>query len=318
MSRRRWVALATDSAPTYAIFAPIVTWLWRRLGYRALIFIHDDEEGWATRFGQLVIGNLREAGALLVPLPTVPPLSYANTMRCARLVAASLAEVADDDFILTADMDMFPLSRNFFDRSEDLIALRALYHVWEMPRIPKPPTIDAPLQPGEHRFAMCYFGATARIWRKILPLVVGDPLASLRAIAPAEDSIDNDEVKLSRGVLTSHYAQGRIEAIARGHWKQGDLHLVDPIDGPNLSGHIHLSRSLIWLQHWQTVRGTPEAAEAIDFIPPRFPRGSDPWWCFDVARVYFPEDAVRIDAYERVARAEIATARWPETKVFPS
>mgnify|MGYP001570709840 CR=1 FL=1 len=92
---RRYVSLSVDAAPTYAALAPVTVRLWKRLGYTAILHIHED--GWGTPFGELVLREISGTGAAIVGVPTVPPLSIPNTMRAVRLVAAAVNGLELDD-----------------------------------------------------------------------------------------------------------------------------------------------------------------------------------------------------------------------------
>lgn len=303
---KRFIVLAVDAAPTYAIYLPLVVRLWRRLGYHALVQIHD--QGWDTPFGGLVLDETAAMGAHIAPLAECPPLGVANTMRCSRLVAAAGHGLAGDDFLLTADVDMIPLSRTFFDRSEELIVYRGLGDIWMQPSAPIPPAPPSVMRTGGMRFPMCYSGATTRLWREMLPLIVGDRFASLeRVIAPylppRTNYTDLDETIGSAAFLEHPRAQGAVEEVSIGVWRQGDLYLVDPIDAPKLSPHDHMHRGLLLLADgWIPGRGEPPTAP-IDFIPCRFYPGERPWWCFDVPVIYFPEEASWIEGYREKMKA---------------
>jgi len=309
--KQRYIVLACDAAPTYAIYLPLVVRLWRRLGYKALVYLHA--EGWDTPFGDLVRAELALAGSTTSIIDAVAPLGIANTMRCARLVAACEPFLDPEDFLLTSDVDMIPLSRTFFDRREDFIVYRGLGDIWMQPAAPVPPRPPAVMRPGEVRFPMCYSGATAEIWRYMLPLNYGIPHDALvDTIAPYLPSRTNytdlDETIGSYAFLAHPRAQGVVEEVSTGVWRQGDLYLVDPIDAPQLTPHEHMHRGLLLLvDGWIPGRGDPPSAP-IDFIPCRFYPGERPWWCFDVPAIYFPEEAAWITSY--VERAKVAIGSW--------
>ena len=298
----RYIVLSVDAAPTYAIYLPMAVRLWKRLGYSALVQLHD--QGWDTTFGQLVRQETEDAGARLFDLPECPPLGVANTMRCSRLIAAAIPDLDAHDFLLTADVDMLPLSRTFFDRHEELIVYRGLGDIWMQPSAPIPPAPPPVMRTGGMRFPMCYSGATVQLWREMLPIVVGDRMLSLsRTIAPflpaRSTYVDLDETIGSAAFLEHPRVRGQVEEIATGVWRQGDLYLVDPIDAPKLSPHDHMHRGLILLADgWIPGRGDAPV-NPIDFIPCRFYPGERPWWCFDVPPIYFPEETAWIASYRR-------------------
>lgn len=288
--------MAVDAAPTYSVYAPIVSRIWKKFGYGTIIFLHETEK-WENEYGSVIMEELEKVGALIWFMPTMPPLSVANTMRTSRLVAA--CDVDKDDFILTSDVDMIPLNREFFDRKEKFVVLRALYERWLACKTP-PPVLDLnSLKPGVFRFAMCYVGATAEIWREIFSLTVDEPVESLRRIVDCTtDETDFDELKLSRGILSSSRAQGEVETVVPNNiWRTGELFLVDPMGLPNLSSYYNMPRGMLRLGDlWQPGRGLPPP-EAIDFIPDRFTPTNRPWWCLEATALYHPNERAWLEEY---------------------
>lgn len=295
----RYVVLTTDVAPTYAVWAPIAARLWVKHGYRVLLFVEDSER-WAEPFVRVILNALHGFVEHIVAIPRVGAFSVANTMRCARLIGASV-DLNDDAFVLTADVDMMPLQRDFFQRDETFVVLRALSNIWTRS--------DGVLADQEHlrafidlsnfvpgglRFPMCYCGATVRIWRELFPeIVVDDATGSLaRIVGDCPDSPDFDELLVSHRFLTSARARGRARIVAPGVWAKGELALVDPVTAPLLSSCANMPRAMLrFNDFWAPCdSSTPPPPEAIDYIPLRFYPGHRPFGAFDVVSAYFPEE----------------------------
>lgn len=176
-----YVILATDAAPTYAVWTPVAARLWNRLGYHVVVFI-ERTPAWQEPFGQAILDALWNQGLIKV-IPRTGALTIANTMRCSRLVAAAAPWLEPEDFLLTTDVDMMPLQRAFFDRTEPFVVLRAMFNVWLSSQV-VPPVIDlAQLVPGAFRFPMCYaIPADTPIlmadytWRRADKIAAGDRL----------------------------------------------------------------------------------------------------------------------------------------------
>lgn len=142
-------------------------------------------------------------------------------MRVARLAVAALSDIADDDLVLTADVDMAPLDHTFFDRWDPLFVLRAdMYQ-----------PVDELLS-GRFRFPLCYVGARAAFWRKAFGLVPDDLDASLKSITCglSADSIDFDEEKATATILV--HTQGDLARAEDRVWQRGDLTLYGATDWP--------------------------------------------------------------------------------------
>lgn len=315
----RYVVLSSDAAPTYSIFLPLVARIWSRIGYRPLVLLHD--KGWYSDYGKFILDALDVTGARIDWFSQVKPLTVANTMRASRIVASALPFLKPDDLLLTADVDMVPIERAFFERDESWFVLRALYNVWcrdggvtKMPR-------DA----EGLRFAMCYCGATVALWRELMfldPEV--DPVANLKTIVTYQaleepfktrqvsergEAVwgDLDEMTLSQRWLGSlRVGFEPCVEVKVGEWRKGDLTLVDPVDRPHLSSLDNVPRGLLRLGDlWRPHLGPPPAG-AIDLIPPRFAHSTrrfHPWWIFDAVAAYYPEDREWLETYRaRVQR----------------
>lgn len=303
----RFVSLATDANPTYAIYAPIVTRIWQQLGYQPILFVHDGHGhapergvyGWETPFGDHVRASLPVPPVIV---PRVEPLSPGNTMRCVRLVAASLPHVSAQDLVLTADIDMAPLSKTFFERPAwPPFVLRAdMYGPFEGASSLRGPDGAPALLCGHWRFPLCYMGLPAVVWEELLPLVQGDPVLSLRRVLHGlrQDNIEYDESTISARLLLSRYAVGTLEHIRSSEeqgdlWRQGELELVGVADWARRDGWP--KKMLI---HGEGQVYNEVTRSAFDW---HMPRPSAPWVGGALAK-FWPELADFILPYwEKVA-----------------
>jgi len=305
--RTRWVSLSTDALPTYATWAPVVAHVWKSLGYRTAIHLHVDHAGWATPFGEIVRRELERVDAMVAWIPTTRPLSVGSTMRASRIFAAHTLPFAPDDFVLTADADIVPLDAKFFDRSEDFVVLRPLYQRWCHAGGQQPPLRDEDFVPSTNpnmqmpglpmplRFPQCYTGATARIWRELMPSSLAEMVKGF-----GHDNGDLDELRTTHAILSSPRIRGTLVELERGHWRRGELHLVDPVDRPLLlRTRVAFPRgALVGSQGWTPKEG-PIPFGAVDFQPARFEFDEPPWWCFDVVRMRYPHLSSWLDTYRR-------------------
>jgi hypothetical protein len=147
---------------------------------------------------------------------------------------------------------------------------------------------------------MCYAGATAEIWSELFPS--GD--------WSAYDSNCWDEEALTARAL--HRVRGQeFEEVARGHWRKGDLHFVDPLDAPLLSSHYDMPRGMIRLgDNWKPGGNHGPRPDAIDFIPPRWYTHDMPWWTIDAVKEYYPELSEWLDGYTLVLHSTLGSAQW--------
>lgn len=288
----RYVSLSCDANPHYAIYAPIVIRIWKALGYEPLIFLHND--GWQnTRFASRVLLEIMTGPGHVCEIPRIEPLSVANTMRVARLAAASLPYVDPEALVLTSDIDMAPLSRTFFERDAwDVFVLRADLHgpiegCASFPGAENKLHDGRPaLLCGHFRFPMCYVGMRARIWRDVMPLIVGDAEHSIRRINHGlrHDSHEHDEATTSARLLHSRYAVEPLERLSERHWQQGNLQIVTMTDWP-----FGTHRNML-------IGGQANAAVDPNAVDWHMPKPAAPW-CGRVLARYYPELAPFIEPY---------------------
>lgn len=264
----RWVSLATDAHPHYAVYAPIVAKLWRRLGFNPIVFLHN--EGWDTPFGKHVRESLNAAEPAIVEVPRIEPLSAGNTMRAIRLAACALSAVGEHDTIMLSDIDMAPLSRSFFLRHDQAVVLRADMYG---------PLIGASslnasgaftLIPGLFRFPLCYVNLTAQLWRQILPYSREDadtPVELARAylVGCRHDSPEWDEAIVSARLLSHPSVFGwplsPLKAI--DEYEQGRLRLVPMTNWPSaLPRRMLIGGEAYRINRWVAI-------DPIDFHMPR-------------------------------------------------
>lgn len=150
------VALASDPSPTYAFFLPITARLWMALGYRPLVQLVGTPAEWlADARLRLVLDETSRAGARIHWLGDPAPWYPSALSQWSRLFAHRTPRLHPSTWIVTSDVDMWPLSGEFFNRRTDGVALwyaNAYAPVWS----------DAPKWP------ICYLGANANIWQEVM------------------------------------------------------------------------------------------------------------------------------------------------------
>jgi hypothetical protein len=292
----RWVSLSTDPNPHYAIYAPIVVRLWRRLGFNPILFVHN--AGWDTAFGEYVRAALGSDFTTLTEVPRLEPLSVGNTMRTIRLAASAHAYIGSDDIVMTADIDMAPLSRSFFELPPyQAQLLRADLHGPIEGASALRNDDGIALQAGLFRLPMCYVALTAQIWRDIFPYnetCANNPVLFARRILHGcgYDSHDYDEAYTSARLLLSRYAVGALEKQADGTWRQGELRIVPMSDWPRGWPKRMLIGGDAIRPHAAGVGSDP-----IDF---HMPKPSSPW-VGPLLVKYWPEEREFIEPYWRQA-----------------
>ncbi len=315
---KRYVSLSCDAKPTYAWLLPVAAKLWETIGYVPVVQHMLGED---NAFERAV---LAWTPGLKFRVSERPPMSVANTMRALRLYA--WPHVSDaDDFILTADVDIFPLNRAFFQESYSHVALRAAWYLWLGRPDGTEPVISADTfewtpawyEVPRMRFAMCYVGLPRAVWMTLFPRNAEEAaqygteaaLGRMPSFWAGYDDPSWDESELTQRLMRLVAGQP-FQTLGRGRWKKGDLHLVDPLDAGLLSAYKNMPRGLLRLGDLWTPRHGPRPESAIDFIPPRMARHDHSLWIFDVVKLWYPELSAWCDKYVREVGSTLKDARW--------
>jgi len=153
----RHVVTSSNLNHDYAFYAPIVTAMWMRLGYRPIIFLVGGAEEWKShRFGSIALSEARKRGAVIHFVDRVDGYPESASAQVVRLMGAYTPLVREDDYLMTTDIDMLPLSREF----------------WSSP-LGNGHRVDvyfANAYEGEQRphWPICYIGMTAASWVLLL------------------------------------------------------------------------------------------------------------------------------------------------------
>lgn len=314
---KRFVSLSCDAKPTYAWLLPVAAKLWETLGYVPIVQHMLGED---NAFEAAV---LAWTSGLKFHVDERPPMSVANTMRAIRLYA--WPHVSDaDDFILTADVDILPLDRAFFQELPQQVILRAAWNLWLKQHDDAEPEINSDLfewpdlsVPPRMRFAMCYAGLPRSLWMTLFPRTAEEAtqygteaaLGRMPSLWAGYDDPSWDESELTNRLL--NYTAGQLfQTLGRGRWKKGDLHLIDPLDSPNHSIYKNTPRGVLVLgDGWKPGLG-PRPEGVIDFIPPRMAQHDHSLWVFDVVKLWYPELSTWCDNYVRDVEPTLKDARW--------
>lgn len=104
------VVLSSDLNSMYSFFAPLSTLLWTLRGYRPILFLVGTASKWhADAQARLALEHSREVGAEIYFVPEVEGVRTSTVAQIVRCVASALRHVDDQDYLLTSDIDMFPL-----------------------------------------------------------------------------------------------------------------------------------------------------------------------------------------------------------------
>lgn len=264
------IVFSTDQNPTYAFFAPLASKMWQRVaGFQPLILT-------VGPVSEYILGKTRETGADVVAVDLVEGLGSGALAQFSRLYAYLLPTVQADDYLLTVDVDAFPLQREAFQPSGALVDL--MFPNWMHPF-----------------FSVGYIGMKAATWTEVMGQMassISDAIAHLNATHPLIAQKRTEGITDPFFNFDEHYITERIRA-----WRgfPGECHQVPRVGGDLLNDRIDRIR-------WpRTLPDTPRLMRMVDahllrpgWLPENWPRLRDL-----MARYLSPADMAWCDEYQR-------------------
>lgn len=230
---------------TYDAFGPLTAMLWREIaGYEALVILTGTEEEWQSPRHKAI--QRAYDGLEIIPR-YVGFLNFGNRIlasKVCRYYAAAL-NLPEDQYLLTGDIDIWPLQREWFNRE------------W-----PKPIHFYFANAHNYEKHATCYVGATVKDWRELFKIDTRKPIAhhldrEFQASLMQDGTWTgwrSDETFMRSRILNApwypdkcsfiegDYATMRID---RSAWPKKieiagkvDAHLPRPIDDPRVYGAV--------------------------------------------------------------------------------
>ena len=150
----KFVVNATNSNLHYSYFIPIVSLMWKTIGYTPITLLFGSDWAGNTKTNY-ILDNIKKHSAVW-SLPYTPGFKESTCVQISRIFASASLDFSLDDYILTSDADMIPLSKSWFNSQDH----NKKFHIFGA---------DAY---GGARFPICYLGATVANWREIMGIQV--------------------------------------------------------------------------------------------------------------------------------------------------
>ncbi len=160
----KWAVISADMNLDYVGYLPFTFLWWRRLGYQTLVILVGNEEQWRASPPHRHVLDILQAQSD-VRVEWVPEMQGHKThmiAQVARIFAAGV-NLPPDDFLLTSDTDMWPLSADFFNRRNTGL----LFHSWYANAYHETPRL-AP------KYPICYLGGHVSVWQEIMHVSAGE------------------------------------------------------------------------------------------------------------------------------------------------
>lgn len=206
MSGARYVINSTDRNLTYAFFAPLVAILWKqRIHYSPVTLFVGSRADWTSQEAFRLVYESTARYSEIVHITQIPQFKTSTLAQISRLFAAAI-DFPLGSTLLTSDMDMLPLSAEYFEGSGLLETFRIR---------------GADAYRPEFRFPICYLSASLGVWREVMNIQRLDINRCLGVnLDPKRDEWNYDEEYFAERLGRWEGFPARCEFMARG-WQEG-------------------------------------------------------------------------------------------------
>lgn len=151
-----YAVISSDAYSNYSFYAPLTAAVWRARGYTPLLLLVGDEKRWNDDPRLRIIADKSaHAGAVICFLGEHPQHRPATVAQLSRLYACALSStLTADDYLLTSDVDMWPLG-SWVGGGRDPSKAFQLYYANAYPD-------------RTNKFPICYIGARVRSWLEVM------------------------------------------------------------------------------------------------------------------------------------------------------
>lgn len=158
--------LATSRDHSYDFFMPLTVLMWRRVAeVEPIVILSETPAAWEVAYSKVITQALEAIGQPWTWVGNVDGYLAAQCAQAARQHVAAL-DLPEDDILMTADVDMFPLQRPWFHQHDpakhDVTLYYANAYGW-----PYPPY-----------YCTNYVSATTKVWREVMGIQKTGEIAS--------------------------------------------------------------------------------------------------------------------------------------------
>jgi len=202
----KYVILATDANPDYRFLAPVTCLCWKRLGYQPVVL---DVAGGQENATDSLSRYAEVFSFKVLPVARLAGYRTCNVAQVSRLFAAADSYFSDSDYLLSADMDMLPISRAWFNQQD----WKKVMHIFDAEQM------------NYQRHGIAYVGMSKLDWQKTIGIRLGVSLdehlteffrAELSKDASWEEGWNIDELFLFKKLLQSDSYPAEAQMIERG------------------------------------------------------------------------------------------------------
>jgi hypothetical protein len=212
----RFAINSSDANDVYSFFMPIVSRAWKSIGYQPVSLLHGDEAAWSSNpKDRYVLGKIRDESKTFFIDP-VPDFKVATVTQVSRLAAASISEFNPEDYLLTSDADMIPLSREYFNQQDTSLP----FHIFSADAYG-----DITQGHRPYKFPICYLGGEAKVWRRIMCIDSDFNAEVAKIVKCSGNAWDHDENYFHARLIQSHLVDGDYIPW-KGGYRRGECHCM--------------------------------------------------------------------------------------------
>lgn len=220
----KYAVISSDVNPLYSFYLPILGRAWEEMGYTALYLLVGEEKDWKSHpEASFALERFKNMG-LIHYVSTIPNREIHTVAQVSRLYASAIPSLKKDDYLLTTDADMIPLSKSFFNKEDKSLDFHLFtgngYDLVSKDHLPV-------------KFPMCYLGASVSSWKEVMGIKefsVSEHMKRHFAAVPGPARWDHDEMTFATRIKYSDMFSGPVLKHAEGNSK-GRVHLMNRFRG---------------------------------------------------------------------------------------
>lgn len=252
--------ISTTYDDQYLYFLPITTWCWSKLGAEVICLMPYTQQN--NKKESLAIGYIGDFCSL--PFGRryffCHPDKQATYTQCSRLYAAALAEIADDERLVTSDIDMAVFKQPLPAASQDM--LEVLGH---------------DLTP-QGQFPMCYVAGTAKTWREVMQIngrSLQQCLDDLLGAVECENMRGNYWSKDQEELYNKLTVCGRWTGVKRA--RPGTQFAADRVDRDDINWRTYCGPDLMDAHLWRPGYTDENFANILELLRTQYPDENFDW-----------------------------------------
>jgi len=150
------VVLSTNYDNNYLFFLPLTTFMWKKFGFDSIVYLPQREDINNDLLNFVIKSSMPNIDTTVF-FKLNPSFREDTQVQTVRLLAAN-SLVHNDEYLLTGDIDMFPLTTMWYGDSLNNEKLNLYGHDLT----------------GYTQYPICYVGARAKVWKQLMDIQTDD------------------------------------------------------------------------------------------------------------------------------------------------